>query len=356
MAEVNYMKRCLEIAQRGKGFTAPNPMVGAMLVYNDRIIAEGWHHKYGEAHAEVDCLNNVTDGDRHLIPDCTMYVTLEPCAHQGKTPPCAHRLVQEGIKHVVIANADPFEQVNGRGVQILRDAGVNVEEGLCDDEGKWVNRRFFCYHRQHRPYIILKWAQSSDGYIAPADRSRAQLTNDHCMRLVHKWRTEESAIIVGATTAINDNPQLTARHWEGKQPLRIVLDRRMTLPTTHAIFNGEATSWIVNETIEKTMGSIRFVKAPFGDSLLEAILEKLYEENILSLIVEGGAQLLNSFIQAGLWDEARVFTAETTLGQGIAGPLLQHGNKAFSTMLGSDSLNVFINTNSHYPYAAGMQL
>ncbi len=356
MGEIKYMKRCLEIAQRGKGFTAPNPMVGALLVYNDRIIAEGWHHKYGEHHAEVDCLNNVAEADRHLIANCTMYVTLEPCAHQGKTPPCAHRLVQEGIKKVVIANADPFEQVNGRGIQILRDAGIEVETGMCEAEGLWVNRRFFCYHKQQRPYIILKWAQTADGYIAPGDKSRFQITNSHSQQLVHKWRTEEGAIMVGATTALNDNPQLTARLWTGKQPLRVALDQRMSLPTTHAVFDGSVPSWIVNETTEKAMGAIRFVKAPFGENLSDIILEKLYEQNILSMIVEGGAQLLKTFISLGLWDEARIFTGDKMLGQGIAAPLLQHSNRAFSTMLGGDKLDVLINDHSLYAYTAGCPL
>jgi diaminohydroxyphosphoribosylaminopyrimidine deaminase/5-amino-6-(5-phosphoribosylamino)uracil reductase len=351
-----FMKRCFELAQRGKGYTSPNPMVGAVLVHNGRILAEGWHHNYGQDHAEVDCLYKVTYADKHLIPESTMYVSLEPCAHHGKTPPCAQRLVQEGIKTVVIANNDPFDQVNGKGVVILTAAGIEVETGLLENEGLWVNRRFFCFHKQQRPYIILKWAQTQDGYTAPADKTRFQITNNHSQQLVHKWRTEESAIIVGTTTALNDNPQLTARLWEGKQPLRIVLDRKLAIPPGNAIYNNNAPTWIINELKDETTGNIQFVKATFDGSLLDTILEKLYHQKTLSLTVEGGTQLLNSFISLGLWDEARIFTGNKLLKYGIAAPLLQHSVKALSTHIGDDSLKVFVNDTSPYQYVQGMEL
>jgi len=199
-------------------------MVGAVLVYEGRVIGEGWHRQYGQAHAEVNCLESVAEEDKHLIPQSTMYVSLEPCAHYGKTPPCANRLVQEGIKKVVICNTDPFAQVDGKGITILKDSSAEVITGVQADAGRWLNMRFFCMQEQQRPYIILKWAQTADGFIAPADGSRLQISNQQSSQLVHKWRTEEDAIMVGYNTAVNDNPQLTARLWQGKNPLRIALD------------------------------------------------------------------------------------------------------------------------------------
>ena len=356
MSAEHYMQRCLELAQQGKGHTAPNPMVGAVLVHNDRIIGEGWHHFYGADHAEVNCLKNVKETDKHLIPDSTMYVNLEPCAHQGITPPCANRLVREGIKKVVIANKDPFEQVSGRGIEILKQADITVTTGILEEEAAWVNRRFFCFHIQKRPYIILKWAQSQDGFIAPADRSRFQITGAASNQLVHKWRTEEAAIMVGTTTAIDDNPKLTARLWEGKHPLRVVLDRSLNIPATHHIYDDTAATWIVNEQKEALEGNIHFVKHFFDETLLPWLMHRLYETKKLSLIVEGGAALLNSFITHGLWDEARVFTGTPVIAKGIPAPVLVNETEALEKLTGEDHLKVFINKNNPYSYPAGMEL
>ena len=361
MHEITYMHRCLELAQQAKGHTAPNPMVGAVLVYNDHIIGEGYHHHYGADHAEVNCLKNVIEGgDQCYIPDSTMYVNLEPCAHQGITPPCATRLVAEHVKKVTIANTDPFAQVNGKGIQILTEAGIQIETGLLKEEGLWVNRRFFCFHQQKRPYIILKWAQTQDGFIAAADRSRFQITGSESQVLVHKWRTEEGAIMVGATTALNDNPQLTARLVEGHQPLRIVLDRNLQLPATHHIFDSAAPTWVVNEQRETLHGNVHSIQLKFDDTLLTHLLQRLYDAKIQSLIVEGGAALLNSFISVGLWDEARVFTGTTSLTNGIVAPALSNYTEVFPTplhlYLWDDTAQVFINKNSHYPFAEGMEL
>lgn len=351
-----YMQRCLELAQRAKGHTAPNPMVGAVLVHNGLIISEGWHHHYGADHAEVNCLNNVTEKDKNLLPECTMYVNLEPCAHYGITPPCAVRLVTDKIKKVVIANTDPFEKVKGAGIEILKAGGVDVETGILEKEGLWVNRRFFCLHSQQRPYIILKWAQTREGFIAPADGSRKQITNEYSTRLVHKWRTEEGAIMVGYRTALNDNPQLTARQWMGKHPLRIALDRKLQLPTTHHLFDETAATWIINEQCETQQGNIHSVQLSFGDRLLTQLLHRLHEGKILSVMVEGGAALLNSFISQGLWDEARVFTGDVTINDGIAAPLLNNAVHAFATLIGTDMLQVSVNKNSPYAYVKGMEL
>ncbi len=351
-----YIKQCFDLAQRAKGHTAPNPMVGAMLVCDDRIIGEGWHHYYGADHAEVNCLKNVSQTDRDLISESTMYVNLEPCAHFGMTPPCANRLVQERVKKVVIANKDPFEKVDGQGIRILKNAGIEVETGVLEKEGLWVNRRFFCFHKQKRPYIILKWAQSADGFIAPADRSRLQITGIEAQTLVHKWRTQEAAIMVGTTTALNDNPELTARLYEGKQPLRILLDRGLIVPHTNHLYDNQAATWIVNEQKEILLGNVHSVRVPFGDGLLPALMQKLFDAKILSLIVEGGAALLNSFIDAGLWDEARIFTGEIAIKDGIPAPSLKSDMPAFTSKVGSDTLRVSVNTVSDYPYVQGMEL
>ena len=351
-----YMLRCLELAQLGKGNAAPNPMVGAVLVYNGRIIGEGWHRQYGEAHAEVNCIESVKQEDRHLIPESTMYVSLEPCAHYGKTPPCALRLVHEKVKKVIICNTDPFEKVGGKGIEILQQAGIETETGVLEDEGLWLNRRFFCYHRQKRPYIILKWAQTANGFIAPADRTRLQISNTHSSQLVHKWRTEEAAILVGYQTALHDNPQLTARGWHGRQPLRLVLDRTLSLPATHHLLDNSVDTWIINEVQEAENGRSIQVHLPFNEALLPSLLQKLYDAGKTSLIVEGGAQLLQSFINLGLWDEARVFTVPKLLAAGIAAPLLSGANAPHSFHIEDDELVSYVNQQSSYPYINGMAL
>lgn len=352
-ADEIYMKRCLELAEQGKGYAAPNPMVGAVLVYNGRIIGEGWHKEYGKAHAEVNCLDSVAEADRHLVPDSTMYVSLEPCAHYGKTPPCALRLVQEKVKEVIICNVDPFEQVSGRGIEILKEHGIKTQTGILEAEGNWLNRRFFSFHKHKRPYIILKWAQTQNGFFAPADKSRAQLSNVHSMNLVHKWRTEEAAIMVGHQTALMDNPRLTSRTYPGKQPLRIVLDKKLVLPHSLNVFNEEADTWIINEKKEEVKDNTRFVKLGFDELLLTRLMEELYKANKTSLIVEGGAVLLQSFIDAGIWDEARVFDTDAMLDEGVLAPQLTHANTAFSTQLEEDTLHVYINNKSLYPYVKG---
>jgi len=348
------MMRCLELAQLSKGHTAPNPMVGAVLVHDGRIIGEGWHRLYGQAHAEVNCFESVAAANRYLIPESTMYVSLEPCAHYGKTPPCSLRIVQEKVKKVIIANIDPFEKVGGKGIDILRSHDIEVTAGVLDEAGKWLNRRFYCFHTQKRPYIILKWAQSTNGFMAPADKSRLQLSNQHSVQLVHQWRTEEAAIMVGYHTARNDNPQLTARHWKGNQPLRIVTDRQLQLPASHYLLDQTVPTWVLNEQKEAMEGSVHYVKQPVHD--LQALMHRLHAANKLSLIVEGGPTLLNSFIDAGLWDEARVFTAGKSILAGIAAPVLKNGRLALQTDLEDDQLHVYVNQSSVYPYVNGMPL
>lgn len=356
VVDTNIMKRCLELAQRGKGQVTPNPMVGAVLVHDGRVIGEGWHQQYGQPHAEVNCIESVSESDKHFIPDSTMYVSLEPCAHHGKTPPCADRIVAEGIKEVVVCNDDPYVEVDGRGMKILQNNGVKTTSKVLDAEGKWVNRRFFCFHQQKRPYIILKWAQSANKKFAPYGNRRYQITNEASTKLVHKWRTEETAIMVGTNTALGDNPQLTARLWKGKNPLRIVIDRSLVLPTNLHVFDGLVNTWVVNDQKEESGNNPHYVKLGFDDYLLDALMKRLHDANVQSIIVEGGAKLLNSFIGKGLWDEARVFTGAKDIEHGIAAPEILNANKVFETDIENDLLELYINNNSLYPYVQGMEL
>ncbi len=356
MPHQQFMQRCIALAQNASGFTSPNPMVGAVLVHNGNIISEGWHHYYGAAHAEVNCLDNLPAALKHLIPEATMYVNLEPCAHYGLTPPCANRLVAEKVQRVVIANTDPFAEVNGKGIAILRQNNIEVVTGVQQQEGYWLNRRFFAFHTRKRPYIILKWAQTPDGFIGTPNKGPVRITGAECQTLSHKWRTQESAIMVGFTTALNDDPQLTARLHTGKQPLRIAIDRNKLIPHTHNLHNIDAATWIVNETDETVLGNVHYIKVSFDDALLNALLARMYDARLLSVIVEGGAHLLESFIAAGLWDEARIFTGGPALNEGVAAPILNGGTTAFSTSVGQDLLQVQTNPASGFVYPVGADL
>ncbi len=331
-------------------------MVGAVLVYEGRIIGEGWHGEHGPHHAEVNCLASVAEVDKPLIPHSTMYVSLEPCAHYGKTPPCANRLVQEQVKEVIICNTDPNPMVAGKGVAILKEHNIAVTVGVLAEAGRWVNRRFFSVQERKRPFIILKWAQSADGFFAPLDRSRYQLSTQHSQQLVHKWRTEEDAIMVGYATALNDNPQLTARLWDGKNPLRIVLDEKCTLPTTHRLFDREAETWVLNDTKSGSAANVEYIQLDFSAEIMPQLLDKLYIAGKQSLIVEGGAWLLQSIIDAGLWDEARVFTAEKQMSNGVPAPVLKDSVHAEQTPVATDALHLYINKNSPYPFVPGYEL
>lgn len=356
MSDELFMKRAIGLAQRGAGRVAPNPMVGAVLVHQGRIIGEGWHAVYGDLHAEAACLESVAEMDRPLIPESTMYVTLEPCAHQGRQPSCAHRLVREGVRKVIVAAEDPFPDVNGRGFSILRDAGIEVVKGICRDEARWLARVFMTRHEEARPYIILKWAESADGYFAPLDGSRRQLSGSQSQALVHRWRSQHPAILVGFNTALADNPQLNTRAWGGPDPLRIVLDRRLELPGTHFIHDGRQETWIVNELRDDTAGSLRYLQHGFDQTLLPDLLDHLLAAGKTSLFVEGGAKLLNSFMEARLWDEARVFRTKVTLGDGAAAPLVRNGILSGSFPLGSDRLQLFQPEGTRFPYVAGAEL
>ncbi len=333
-----YMQRAIELARLGLGNVSPNPMVGCVVVHEDKIIGEGFHRQYGGPHAEVYAVESVQQ--RNLLSESTVYVNLEPCAHYGKTPPCANLLVASGVKKVIIANVDPNPRVAGKGVEILKNAGVEVEVGIMANEGLDLNRRFFKYINQKKPYVILKWAETADGFIARPDYTSKWISNDYSRKLVHKWRTEESAVLVGRNTAQHDNPTLNARHWPGKNPLRIVLDRNMQLSHTLHLFSGELPTICYNTQTSSDEPNLDFVKLPAED-FLSNVLEDLYARNIQSLIVEGGAATLQSFIDEGLWDEARVFQSSVCFGDGIVAPQLRNAHFKEKEIVFGDTLTWF---------------
>ncbi|MDP4252239.1 MAG: bifunctional diaminohydroxyphosphoribosylaminopyrimidine deaminase/5-amino-6-(5-phosphoribosylamino)uracil reductase RibD [Bacteroidota bacterium] len=319
-----YMQRCFHLAELGAGYTAPNPMVGAVLVHEGRIIGEGYHQKSGEAHAEVNCLNSVRTGDRQFIPASTLYVSLEPCAHHGKTPPCVDLIIREKIPRVVIGCRDPFPEVDGKGIEKLLAHKVELIFPVLEKEAVACNRRFFVFHQQKRPYIILKWAATANHKIGGASAERLLISNDYSNRLVHQWRTEEAGILVGTQTALTDDPSLTVRLWPGKNPVRIVVDRNLRLPESLKIFDRSVPSVILNEKKDAQSENLIFKKINAHELFIPAILSALYSLNILSVLVEGGAKTLQSFIDSGLWDEARVITNnELEIPDGPEAPLLQ---------------------------------
>ncbi|MDF2156421.1 bifunctional diaminohydroxyphosphoribosylaminopyrimidine deaminase/5-amino-6-(5-phosphoribosylamino)uracil reductase RibD [Algoriphagus sp. CAU 1675] len=314
-----FMRRALELAELGRGNVSPNPLVGCVIVHEDRIIGEGYHQKFGEAHAEVNAINSVEDPS--LLSESTVYVTLEPCAHWGKTPPCANLLVEKKVKKVVIAAHDSNPLVGGKGIQILRDAGIEVETGLLEKEARSQNCRFFTQIEKKRPYVILKWAQTADGFVAREDFSSKWISNSLSRQLVHKWRAEEDAILVGKNTAQFDNPSLNVRDWVGNNPLRLVIDSRLELSSDLKLFDKSIPTICYNTQKYEKSENLEFVKLKRGFQIHD-LLEDLNQRKVQSLIVEGGSFLLNKFIESELWDEARVFTSQNKFGKGISSPLL----------------------------------
>ncbi len=337
----SYMQRCLDIAVQGIGHVAPNPMVGCVIVHNGTIIGEGYHQKYGEAHAEVNAIASVSN--KELLKESTLYVNLEPCSHYGKTPPCSDLIVRSQIPRVVIGSSDPNPLVAGKGIAKLRNAGVEVTCDILKESADFLNRRFLTFFTKKRPYIILKWAQSADGFIAPADNRQVWLSNELSQKLVHKWRSEEQAIMVGTNTARIDNPELTVRLWKGKNPLRVVIDKDLSLPIGNLLFNDKADTIVFNSRENSKQQNIEKIKIDFKASLPQQVLGKLYERGISSLIIEGGAVLLNSFIEANLWDEARMFktTAMLHSGKTVMPP---SGKLHEQTQLESDNLEILLNS------------
>ncbi|MDB5089871.1 MAG: riboflavin biosynthesis protein RibD [Mucilaginibacter sp.] len=319
-----YMQRCIELAGLGIGAVSPNPMVGAVVVFEDKIIGEGYHHKYGEAHAEVNAINRIINNfpdAAKLLKQSTIYVSLEPCAHYGKTPPCADLIIKHQISKVVVGCCDPFSQVDGKGIGKLKEAGIEVVVGVLEKECKWLNRRFFTRIQKHRPYIILKWAQTIDGFFAPDDNSQHWITGIESRKLVHQWRSEEDAVLVGKNTVAIDNPQLNVRYAQGRSPKRVVIDRRLELNQNLNVFDQSVETLIFNEVKTDINGKNKYIALEDFDRYVpQYILFQLYLQDIQSVIIEGGARTLNSFIEADLWDEARIFTGEKELKTGIKAP------------------------------------
>lgn len=339
-----YMQRCLQLAALGAGEVAPNPMVGAVLVHEGRIIGEGYHQKFGEAHAEVNCLDSVAEADKKYITQSTLYVSLEPCSHFGKTPPCANLIIEHKIPAVVIGCSDPFAAVAGRGIARLKDAGIDVNVGLLEKECVELNRRFFTFHTRKRPYIILKWAQSRDGMIAASGNSRTLISNEYSNRLVHKWRTEEAAILVGTNTALLDDPALTARLWPGNNPVRLVLDADLRLPSHLKLFDGTVKTIVFNFSKQGGERNLTYWQLSRHESTVEQIAAAIFSMNIQSVIVEGGSKLLESFVEKGLWDEARVICNEAmTIGEGVKAPILKQQQLYNKMQVANDCISFFRN-------------
>jgi diaminohydroxyphosphoribosylaminopyrimidine deaminase/5-amino-6-(5-phosphoribosylamino)uracil reductase len=337
-----YMKRCLELAALGLGKTYPNPMVGSVIVHGGKVIGEGWHKKAGEAHAEVNSVNSVVD--KSLLKEATSYVNLEPCAHFGKTPPCASLITKHKIPNVVIGCIDTFSKVSGKGVTMLKEAGVKVKVGVLEKECLESHKRFFTFHQKKRPYIILKWAETSDGFIAPLVQEEGKpfwITSPESKKLVHKWRTEEASILVGTNTAEKDNPALTARLWNGCQPLRIVLDRTLRLNDNLQVFDESIKTVVFTEKLKTSTSRTKYIQTDFS-KLHENILNELYKRNIHSVIIEGGRETLQAFINESLWDEARVFVGEERLVNGISAPVLNTNPKS-EERISKDILKLYCN-------------
>jgi len=345
-----YMRRCIQLAKLGAGNVAPNPMVGAVLVYENRIIGEGFHKQYGNAHAEVNCIDTVREEDKHLIQKSEMYISLEPCSHYGKTPPCSDLIIRKKIPKVFIGSKDPFKQVNGRGIQKLEAAGVEVVTGILEKECEELNKRFFNFHNQHQPYIILKWAQTTDNKIAGTENKQLKISNKFTNRIVHKWRSEEAAILVGTNTIIVDDPLLTNRLWTGKNPVRLVVDKDLKLSQTHKVFNHDAPTIVFNshkhlvDVDTRLKNEVYFYKLKFEKDLTGQICDACYTLNLQSILVEGGARLLQSFIDNHLYDEVRIITnTEMQIGNGLNAPTITGLNKLCSPNYKNDRIDFSYN-------------
>lgn len=320
--EDKYMARCIALARNGEGYTSPNPMVGAVIVHNGKIIGEGFHRKCGLPHAEVNAIASVKD--ESLLQNATMYVSLEPCSHYGKTPPCAELIIRKHIHRVVIGCLDPFPEVSGRGVKMLREAGIEVVTGVLEKEAYELNLPFMTSQIRKRPYIVLKWAQSADGYM---DRMRTNvfeppviLSSSGTLMRVHKLRSEVASIMVGTRTALLDNPSLTVRYWAGKSPVRVVLDRDLSIPADYHLLDGSVLTLVFTGKEMQGIPNVEYVRIDFSQDVLFQVLNNLYKRKIDSLMVEGGPFLLEQFIRAGLWDKIRIETAPVSLGGGIKAP------------------------------------
>ena len=334
------MKKCLELATKGMGYVSPNPMVGCVVVFNNQIIGEGYHEEYGTAHAEINAIENVKD--KSLLKKSTLYVNLEPCVHFGKTPPCTNLIIENEIPKVVIGCRDSYSEVSGKGIEKMQNIGIEVIVGVLEKESRELNKRFFTFHEKKRPYIILKWAESRDGFMAPLNQNKPfWMTSSESKKLVHKWRAEEEAILIGRITAKKDNPSLTVREVAGSNPIRIIIDKNLTLSGDLNLFNSEAKTIIFNVIKSEENDTNQFIKIDFN-YLIKNILEELHKQNIQSVKIEGGSITLQSFIDANIWDEARIFTANKLFSQGLKTPIIE-GEIILEEEIGTDTLEIIIN-------------
>jgi diaminohydroxyphosphoribosylaminopyrimidine deaminase / 5-amino-6-(5-phosphoribosylamino)uracil reductase len=343
--EIKFMKRCLELAVKAEGLTYPNPMVGAVIVYNGQIIGEGYHRKAGEDHAEVIAINAVTD--KSQLRESTLYVSLEPCSHFGKTPPCADFIIANAIPRIVVGAIDSSDKVSGRGLARLRDAGCEVISGVLAGECRWLNRRFFTFNEKKRPYITLKWAQTADGYL---DIQRSEnhiveptwITGKPERALVHKWRSEEEAILVGAGTLRADDPKLNVRDWKGKDPLKLILSSSGAIEKESAVFKSGARTLVFTDDQDSDIPGGEIIRLGGREPACKQVADYLYRKGIQSLFIEGGARVLDHFISHGLWDEARIFSGEEFFKGGVPAPVL-NGKLLSKTLFSSSLLEVYLN-------------
>lgn len=341
-----YMRRALDLALNGCGNVSPNPLVGCVIVHEGKIIGEGWHKKYGSAHAEVNAIEDVID--KALLRESTLYVNLEPCSHTGKTPPCADMIIREGLQKVVIANKDINPLVAGGGIRKLRDAGISVITDVLKNEGLNLNRRFFTYMEKKRPHIILKWAETSDGFIVRKNNDSKWISDDYSRQLVHKWRAEEDAVLVASGTAWYDNPSLNVRDWTGRDPVRIVIDRYLKLGANQHLFDRKQKTICYNLIKEDSDQNLSYIRLE-NKNFLESMVENLFQQKIQSVIIEGGGQLLNSFIKANLWDEARIFVSPQRFEQGVSAPIIRGIIKEIQK-LDNDWLKILVPAHPHGSY------
>jgi diaminohydroxyphosphoribosylaminopyrimidine deaminase/5-amino-6-(5-phosphoribosylamino)uracil reductase len=335
----NYMQRAMDLALLGEGKVSPNPMVGCVIVKDGKIIGEGWHKKYGEAHAEVSAIQSVAD--KRLLKGADLYVTLEPCSHHGKTPPCADLIAQYPFSSVYFSNIDPNPLVAGKGAAHILAAGIKVYQGILEEKGRELNRRFFCRHEKKRPYIILKWAETADGFIAHTNYDSKWISGELSRKLVHQWRAQEDAVFVGTNTVLFDNPQLNVREWVGRDPIRMFIDKQLQVPQGANVFDRSQPTVCFNFIKQKVENQVEYVKLDPHDDLSEVILNNMQERGVMSVLVEGGTLLIQSLIDKGLWDEARVFTSPITFGEGIRAPQLKQASLQSRESIAQDQLDIF---------------
>lgn len=343
-----YISRCIQLGKNGLGIAAPNPMVGAVIVYNNTVIGEGFTSRFGGPHAEVNAIRSVTD--HTLLSDATLYVTLEPCSHQGKTPPCADLIIENRIPRVVIGITDPNKKVSGQGIQKLLAAGCDVITPVLEKECREHHKRFLTFHEQKRPYIILKWAETQDGFIAPEKNIRKGnpepywITNRYSKQKVHQWRSEEQAILVGTNTVLEDNPKLTTRLWKGHSPLRIVIDQNARIPKKYHMLDAKTPTLLITKAAKngKQVEGVDYEFIDFSDNIVPQICEVLYKYHVQSILVEGGAKTLNAFIDCNLWDEARIFTGPDNFFEGLKSPRIK-GKEYKRLSIGKDLLKIIRN-------------